>query len=523
MRVRDIDSVTPSEENLTHSMSFKTVELEPQDQAKFLAHQKKLNELVEAAKLDLGREIDSLKSYTSPRLKQPNNVHGIDPNNELAKKYHSVLEKSQQANEQILSAQNKYLIQAEMMNNHDIDTIYEISQSNGVRKSFAQEYEMITPPLGIRSAQNIAFHLALKTYDDHPQWYYQLLHSIKTFWSFIRRDKSSKEMYAALLISRLRKDTREERDILKEAAVEEIFLSLLENGKVSDDHLLLLDIMSHHVALAGDKQHIKDLAKAFMIRQLDPKTFLLQKLAWIQQIYDSFFDVGNSFKGSEVLQDSWESINHLIHQNIERLDNFLMSVYLHKPLGLDDYNFFFENIDQDLWLVRTRGQGIVHNKRYNKIANELLAQWKDTVTDTVRMAVSLPSLEGTLKPGLVGSSLWNKSELMIANGMDSCATFLEKFRILRSTNSGPFFVCPICATEKDSKIAMCRTSKLCPLVNNHSQKMDGDIISDSSIRPEFPDQHKMIMYQKRFQQLMEGIERFHQRFSEQLQELQDHF
>lgn len=285
-----------------------------------------------------------------------------------AMEYEALLQGSIQVTKEMLSDQDKYFMKLRSRNYHNENVIHQLSKRQDLQKYLENEAGVSPPAPVRRSINNMYLHDSLRVY---ARSQCKAGYMITTCWRLIWGAKSGPEMWAAHLFGDLRDGKFAPNDIVQQAAVEEIFLSTLRDGEVSEDNLSLMALIGDPGG-QGFKQREKDitgLARAFLIRQVDPNGFSLQRSTWIKDL-SKHIGHANS-KHAQVLNGMVDSLIDCIYVNIERIDQILIKIYTNKHLQVDDCNFLFEKVERKFWSIDKHCDGIIQNKKYKRIATAL--------------------------------------------------------------------------------------------------------------------------------------------------------
>lgn len=245
-------------------------------------------------------------------------------------------------------------------------------------------------------------------------------------------------MFSAITIPVLRKNKNymPHKDIVYKAALEEIYLACLRDGKVNKRNFKVLQAMCKKsdriIAKKKYKQHIEYLARAFLISNVDRIGFIEAKHKWIREIHAKGLDVfpsGSQFflfnrychDKSGPLQNSEDSKEFKIsnqgkrniHDSIERLDSILMKIYTHITVDEDECKFMFQKIESKHWKVDMTSNGMIKNETSREISKKLLKKWHDSNNNLLNQGGSL-----------------TRSEHSDGSDIETCKGTLHKFQSL---------------------------------------------------------------------------------------------
>lgn len=286
----------------------------------------------------------------------------------------------------IIWSQSFFLMELGSMKDYNEDIIHEMSLHYHFEENLSNDDVVNSAPEISRCINNMKIHHFLNLRAaNHP----------------FSLPKSTHAMDAATLISSLREGIHAPKDIVRQAAVEEMFLSFLRYGKCSEDQLQLMRYMisPDRNDVKGHTEHIEYLAKAFLIQQVNPHGFIAQKIQWIQEIGKYTIDIEIKYKIFVISRRSLAEKNEkqdatiprklsepqnpkIIYEKIETLNSIMMKLHMHESLSVHDCKFVFQNVDKHFWWDDLRLEGIIRNHKYKEMGKHLFKKWGHTILST---------------------------------------------------------------------------------------------------------------------------------------------
>lgn len=309
-------------------------------------------------------------------------------------KYQAMWKESIEATNDIICAQDMFLIKLGSMKNDNADIIKKLSQNAAFFERPKVNGVLSEPPHILEIMKIMKLHAAFRGCQVVSKSFLKYIHPFEKVWRSIFHQEKSHTMRTAYQISSLRESKNTSTDILQKAAVEQIFLSSLRDGEVSEDHQKLLNDVKkmNKRKFKGDTEDIEYMAKAFAIQQINPQVFSEQKRQWIQDIYQytidteidyllDSFDRRSLIRNIEQTNDGLSRISQglqttkTIDDNIKKLDHIIMILYMHRSLSVDDCEFIFENVDKKFWEEGLEDETMIRNHEYKEMSKKLLGRW----------------------------------------------------------------------------------------------------------------------------------------------------